>query len=153
MKISPIIFILLLLVFCAPEFTLADTLNKQDGQFYIYTYQYKEIENTSIVKNGANYIISCPLNLSKSVLHKLNKSSITGVSAEFRGTMQSTMQLKNALKLCIVYEETLENTLFIYGYSPAFREYTTYNNYKINVQIAYKDDTVKIGVPLILGSI
>ena len=67
--------------------------------------------------------------------------------------MQSIMQLKKTLKLCVKFEETLENIYFLYAYSPAFSEFTTYNGEKINVQIALTNNKIHFGVPLILGSI
>ena len=152
-KTISILFILLIIIFFAPQYTIVDTVARENGTLYIYTYEYAKIKNTNTIKNGNSYIITCDIKSGKKALKSLNKSQIRGFSAVFEGTMQSIMQLKDVLKLNVIYQEHLEKIEFLYGYSPAFENYTTYNNSKINVQIAKQNDQIHIGVPLILGSI
>ncbi len=152
-KYISLLFLPLVLIFLAPEYTLADAVINYNGTFSVYTYQYAEIENTDIIKNGKINIINCSIENSKSVLSKLDKASIKGLSAKFVGDSNELSNIIKNLDITEISREQTNKITFIYGYSPLFSQFVEYANKKINVQIALLDNTINIGVPLILGSI
>ncbi len=152
-KYISLLFLPLAFLFCAPEYTLIDALNNYPGTLTIYTYQYKELPNADIIKNGNSYMISCDLSFGKQVYNNLNKESITGLSATIFNNEKTLDNLLNLLNINTIFSESTQNITFLYGYSPNFSHFVTYNGEKINVQIAKKENELQIGVPLILGGI
>lgn len=148
-----IIFLSLIILFCPTGSNLSDLAEYYTGTFQIYTYQYAELSNASIIKNGKSNIITCTTKDAKNILSHLDKNKITGMSFQFEGSKKDLSELINKTKLCVKFSEKIENITFCYGFSPIFKDYTMYNNEKINMQIALKDNVINVGVPLILGSI
>lgn len=152
-KYISLLFIMLLIFFCSPYYNLTDIAQYYDGDLFIYTYQYKTLPNTSIIKNGNSYIIKTSTKNGKKTIQDLDKNKIKGLSFEFLGNEQDIKNIVEKTKLCVKFNEKVNNIVFLYGYSTLFKDYTTYNNEKINMQIAFQNGVVSVGVPLILGSI
>ena len=147
------VFLLILVFFYSPEYTLCDIAPEYDGTFYIYTYQNYISSNSNTTHNGNGYIISTKNECAKQLYSQLNKSQITGFSFETSGNNADINKLLKKLHSTVIFNEKIEKITFIYAYSPCFSEFVTYNNEKINIQIAKTNNTIQIGVPLILGSI
>lgn len=152
-KVSALLFISFIILFCSPAYTLIDIAKNLNGTCYIYTYQYYETENVETVQNGNGYILSMDTENAKKVYCNLDKGSIQGISIQFTDADFELSKLIKKLKISVIFNEKLENFTFIYGFSPAFDDFVTYNGEKINIQIAIKNSDIHIGVPLILGSI
>lgn len=152
-KYISILFIMCVILFCTPQYTLANLACDYDGTFYIYTYQYYTSPDTKTIKNGKSNIISCDCKNSIKLLNKLDKNKITGMSIRTTGNSQTISNLIKNTKITIKYSEKVQNIAFFYGFSPLFKDYTTYDSEKINIQISLENNEINIGVPLILGSI
>lgn len=55
-------------------------------------------------------------------------------------------------RVCQVSKQNIESINIEYGYSVAFGRSVRLGGYDVNVQTAYKDGVLTIGIPLILGS-
>ena len=152
-KYISIIFLILVLIFCPINYNLSNLAVFYNGTFYVYTYQYFENSFSNITKNGKSNIIECETKNAQKLLKLLDKTKITGMSFCFEGNQNDLNKIMENTKLCVKYSEKVENIQFYYGFSPLFDDYTLYNNEKINIQIAFKDNNISVGVPLILGSI
>ena len=152
-KTSALLFISFIILFCSPAYTLIDVAENLNGTCYIYTYQYFNANDVQTVQNGNGYILSTTTANAKKVYHELDKSSIKGISVQFTDADFDLSKLIKKLKINVIFNEKLENFAFFYGFSPAFDDFVTYNGEKINIQIAIKNSSIHIGVPLILGSV
>ncbi len=152
-KSLSLIFILCIIFFCTPQYTLANIASKYEGNFYIYTYQYYTSNNTEIIKNGKANIIICDCKNSLKILNKLEKNKITGMQICTTGNSQTIKNFIKRTKTNIKYSEKVQNIEFFYGFSSLFVDYTIFNNEKINIQISLENNKLNIGVPLILGSV
>ena len=147
-----LIFLLVLLFFYSPDYTLCDTALDYNGTFYIYTYQNFTSNNITTIKNGNGYILTMDNKNAKNIYRNLDKNKVTGFSFETTGNDNDIKNLLQKLHSTIIFIEKIDEITFIYAYSPVFDEFITYNNEKINIQIAKTNNTIQIGVPLILGS-
>ncbi|MBR4270185.1 MAG: hypothetical protein IKQ31_00705 [Clostridia bacterium] len=153
MKILVYIFLPIVMLFCFPSFSIAELNADFEGTFNIFTTQNATITDTTTVDSGMGYIIKGKLcNLNKT-LKQLNSTQIRGVSVEFDSSKNEVEKLISKYRIRKISAEELETTSFIYGYTPYLPLYSTIDGKKINIQIAYSDNHVKIGYPLILDGV
>lgn len=117
-----------------------------DATVYIYCKTF----DGEFIENGNGKIVIADSNTYKDILK--SASGIDGISFSFVGGQSDIDDLQNTLKLKIVYTETVDDIVCIYGYSSLVKGSVNLDGKKINVQIAKSNDTISVGSPLILGS-
>lgn len=133
-------------------FSLSNLSNNFDATHNFFTTQETNFQNTATTKNGNGYIISCDSKISQSISQKLFKSKLLGESFEFYGNKNDVNKILRQLEAKVLKTENFENFCIIYAYSPKICESITQNKQKINLQIAIKNNKIKVGTPLILDS-
>ena len=152
-KILSLIFIIILFLYGDGEYTLCDVASSFEGEFYFYTYQNIEFSNCNQIVNGNGYILKTDTKSAKIIYNQLNKSLVKGFSFCVSENQLNVQQFLKNLDASIFFEEKIDEINFCYAYSPIFKDFVTIDGQKINLQICKSDGVIKIGVPLILGSI
>ena len=107
--------------------------------------------NTSVdcINNGTGKIVRCTVGKLKSAISQC--SDIDGFSIEFSGTEQDIDRIVSLFDLHICSTLQLNDLLVICGNSARLCGGVLLDGHKVNLQIAYKEGTVTVGSPLILG--
>lgn len=77
---------------------------------------------------------------------------VDGVSVSFSGSEEDVTRVADLLQLNFTYQYQLDGIEILCGRSAKVKGGVVVDGNKVNVQIAYKDGTVTVGSPLILGS-
>ena len=77
---------------------------------------------------------------------------VDGFSVSFSGAEQDICRLADMFDLKVTSTLNLDGLYIVCGNSARIKGGVTLDGAKVNVQIAYKDGTVTVGSPLILGS-
>jgi len=130
--------------------SLAEELSATEYFFYI-SGECPSGGDIRTVKNGEDEIVLCPPSLANSVRGKVN-GVINGESFRFTGDINSINDLVDRLNAKVVRTGYIEDVYVVYVYSGAIRA-TPLSLYgeRVNMQIALSQNTVSVGVPLILG--
>ena len=113
----------------------------EDSKYYVYAYDDIETEK---IKCGDFYIYDGD-KYSKNLYKKLCEE------IEIQNSNQKTLEkIIKYMDFELKFEECA-NGHNLFGYSPNIREYVTIGQYKINLQINYTENNIKIGSPIIFG--
>ena len=77
---------------------------------------------------------------------------VVGESFSFNGSKNDINIIIKKLKIEILSKQDLDNIIVIEGYSPLINKSIYINNENINIQIAFNNNKITVGYPLILGS-
>ena len=102
------------------------------------------------VDTGLGYLTTCSLADFKSTVACCRY--VDGVSVAFAGSLYDVTAQAARLRAKEVSRQQLDDLTVICYYSPLIRERAVIDNKTVNVQIAYRNGTVTVGYPLILGS-
>ena len=86
------------------------------------------------------------------ITYKFNNNFIYGESFSFNGSKNDINIIIKKLKIEILSKQDLDNIIVIEGYSPLINKSIYINNENINIQIAFNNNKITVGYPLILGS-
>ncbi len=123
-----------------------------DIEYSIYCKDIEEnIENSTIIDNGNSYIIKTNINNAKNVKGKSNY--ILGESVRFKSTINGVEKLIKFYDANVVKTECVENIVCVYAFSEKLstKKFIEIDNQKINLQIAFSNNFLTIGTPIILG--
>lgn len=79
-------------------------------------------------------------------------SGVDGLSVTFCGAFEDVTEIVSRLRATEVSRQQLDGLTVICYYSPKIRNRVSIGGKTVNVQIAYRDGTITVGYPLILGS-
>lgn len=68
------------------------------------------------------------------------------------GGIDDVMLLVDSLAIAIIDIQYIDNVMIVYGYSPRLGGCISYKGNKCNVQIAYSEGTISVGLPVILSA-
>lgn len=130
----------------------ADSLMLSSGDYSVYCLKIAaNLKNVDIIDNGNSFIVKTSLNDAKRV--KSEVSQIMGESLSYDSSILGVEKLINLYNIKVVKREQVGNIVSVYGYSnnPNFCNKIEIENNLINVQIAFSNNRVTIGTPIILG--
>lgn len=110
-----------------------------------------DLQHCDIINNGNGYIINTNINNVKYI--KSNISNILGESVRFKTTLNKVDEITKLYNLKIIQEEKIDNIVCVYGYSNSndLTNSIIIDDKKVNMQIAFNNDFITIGTPIILG--
>ena len=68
------------------------------------------------------------------------------------GDRETAYECLLSLGATLLWEETVDEIVVIYAYSPFIRKYETVKGQRVNIMAAVSDKTVALGCPLLKGS-
>ncbi len=143
-------FCVILVAFFAPNCDFVNSFGQISGaKVYFCTTERIDSGSAQVIKNGNGYIISTQLNKAKRVQNAIKSDILSGISIYIDSEFDSYAYL-NKIGAKIIFDERIENELFIYAYSTILPRYTSFRGQKINLQIIARNGTTTIGYPLIL---
>ncbi len=116
-----------------------------DCQYSIYCSE----TSLSCINVGYGKIVNCSKNSLTEFYGKCNQ--IQGVSASFRGTLTEIYLLMDKLDVAVNSNYCLQDMTVICGYTEKISGGILVDNAKTNIQLAYRNGTITVGSPLILG--
>lgn len=122
--------------------------------FYLLNSVNLNISNVNVIENGNSLIIKTTFKNAKNIRKNLN--NILGESVSFKGDKLKFTLIMEKLNLKYSFTENIDNNKIIccFGYSNLNelknREIQV-DEKKVNVQIAFNNNTITIGHPIILG--
>lgn len=122
------------------------------GEYSIYCLNIpSEMNNCDVVKNGNSYVIKTDINYAKEIKSKV--SFVMGESVRFKGLVSGIDKIIGFFKMKVLKTEKLDNIICVYGFSEIldFDKAVEIDNEKINIQIAFCENTITVGTPIILG--
>ena len=153
MKKCLLVFILMFLFcFIKPDYNFYSLSVNYNGTHNFYSSVKIIDDNIDITKNGNGYIISCNTKDAPKIKNKINNNFIYGESFSFNGSKNDINIIIKKLKIEILSKQDLDNIIVIEGYSPLINKSIYINNENINIQIAFNNNKITVGYPLILGS-
>ena len=111
---------------------------------------YCRITDMDNISMGNGKIVQCCVADFNSVLARCNE--VDGLSISFSGTEQDILRIVQLFNLKISSTLNLDGLRIICGNSNKLTGGVILDGVAVNLQIAYKDGTVTVGSPLILGS-
>ena len=132
---------------------LLNNLAFSDINYSIYCLNYynNNFSNAIVINNGNGYIVNCSMLNAKSV--KQNASNILGESICFSAPISYVNEIVKLYGVKILIEENVNGIISLYGYSnnSIFEQNLLIEGNIINIQIAFKNNILTIGTPIILG--
>ena len=98
---------------------------------------------------GSGKIVRCSVAEMDSALARCR--DLDGFSVSFCGTYNDVERVAQLFNVKVTSTLNLDGLLVLCGNSPKLTGGVTLDGARVNVQIAYKDGTVTVGCPLILG--
>ncbi|MDD2227422.1 MAG: hypothetical protein PHH71_02455 [Clostridia bacterium] len=120
-------------------------------EFYCkgYSDEIKKLDSdVSIINNGEEFIVKTMANNAENIKNYL--TDCFGYCIKIEGAKQDIEHLLD--KIQVAKTEIVDGIEILYGYMYGFLFSTFIDGKKVNVQIAFNDNTVTIGSPIILGS-
>ena len=151
-KIIALFFALVCLLFVKTPFSLTTLSSEFLAEHSFYTTENTNVLNAKTVKNGNGFVVTCQAKHAKNILNNLNNDKIQGESFCFKGQFDDAFKILSSLNAKIVFEEKFDEFSVFYAYSPKLDNIIYIDSKKINIQIAYKNETITVGTPVILGS-
>jgi hypothetical protein len=150
-----LIFCLLicLLILCPEKraVLLCAVQNEEYAKYYYYCFtKVEDLQNAQVLDNGVGSIVICSIENCQSVKRQIE--NISGESVSFYADYDYFENSINLLDAKIVFYEQIDNMRLVYAFSSKIGGYVRVNNQKVNLQLVYKNGTVTIGTPIILGS-
>lgn len=122
------------------------------GEYSIYCLDISsEINNCNILNNGNSYVIKADINYAKEIKSKV--SFVMGESVRFKGLISGIDKIIDFYKIKVLKTEKLDNIICVFGFSEMlnFDKSVEIDNEKVNIQIAFCENTITVGTPIILG--
>lgn len=123
-----------------------------EGTHTFYTMQNFKDERVEVVQSGRGFLISCPGQIASEIFAELDEHMLQGESFTFKGELQDVQSLLFQLNVVQYKKEDLGGIYIVYGYTPLFQGGVQVEDQKINIQLAFRDQNITVGTPLILGS-
>ena len=111
---------------------------------------YCRSSDMDFIDMGSGKIVQCGVADLKSCLAQCK--DIDGFSVSFSGTEQDVTRIKQLFKLKVTSTLNIDGLQIVCGNSAKLTGGVNLDGQTVNLQIAYKDGTVTVGSPLILGS-
>ncbi|MGN1208260.1 MAG: YwmB family TATA-box binding protein [Christensenellales bacterium] len=110
-----------------------------------------KIENCSVIENGNSFVVKT--NLRNAETAKKLVSNIMGESVYFDGSMLGVEKLIKFFDIEVLKSEQIENFVCLYGFAKNhnFQNSIEIEEGRVNVQIAFSQNKITIGTPIILG--
>ena len=105
---------------------------------------------TDCIDMGSGKIVQCSVADFSSALVLCD--DVDGFSVSFTGTTQDIERIARLFNLNVTSTLNIDGLQIVCGNSTKLTGGVTLDGAKVNLQIAYKDGTVTVGSPLILGS-
>ena len=123
------------------------------AEYSVYCLDYCGLnsKDITIVDNGNSYIVKSSINNAKSI--KENSYSVLGESIKFKSNLLAIDKILSAYNIKVKIKENINDILIIYGETDNnnFSNSILVDDNVINVQLAFKDNILTIGSPIILG--
>lgn len=125
-----------------------------DAMYSIYCLDVTSNLNSNdiiVLNNGNSFIVKSNINYAEFV--KKNSYNILGESVSFKSDLFCVDKIINFYNINVKIKENVNDVITIYGYSEnnQFSNKILIDNEPINIQIAFKDNKLTIGTPIILG--
>ena len=123
-----------------------------NAEYSVYCLNLTEnLANCTIIKNGNSNIIKTNFNNAKYVKSKV--SMVLGESVSFDSFQTSVNKLINYFELKVAKTEKIGDIYCVYGFceNKNFENSVEIEGQKVNIQIAFNNNRITIGTPLILG--
>ena len=101
------------------------------------------------VDMGSGKIVQCDIANFRSIV--ADCSGVDGFSVRFEGTARDVDRIARLLDINVVSTLDIDGLQIVCGNSSRLTGGVVLDGARVNVQIAYKDGTVTVGSPLILG--
>ena len=156
-KLIKYILIVLIVVVAMPSkhttlTKLLDEFSFSNAVTTYYTTSKKEIENAVEIKNGGSYLYQCSFNQKECERIEKELDNLDGQSVSFDGNYEYYIFLKNKLCSSIYLNEEISQVKTCYGYNNKLTNSVNIDNHIINIQLAFNNNVITIGNPVILGS-
>lgn len=136
------------MLYFIPQSMQSDVFNYSQYNPAVTVYCRKT--SCQAVDTGLGYLATCSLADFKSTVACCRY--VDGVSVTFAGSFDDVTAQADRLRAKEISRQQLDGLTVICYYSPLIRETAIIDGKTVNVQIAYRDGTVTVGYPLILGS-
>ena len=108
------------------------------------------LTDAEVIQNGNSYIVKCGINNCNKIKRQLE--DIAGESISFFAELSDLYKSVDLLNASVVFCEETNGIVVLYAFTQNIKNYVRVNGELVNLQLAYKNNTVTIGTPLILGS-
>jgi len=108
--------------------------------------------NTKIICNGSKQFIYFKTKNEFSNLNKIAKLNVQYYQVSVNCDYNYVNKLIKKLNAKVIFCEEVNSVKVMYLFSNNFKEYKVVNNKKVNFQLAYKNNNLTVGYPLIYGS-
>lgn len=136
------------MLYFVPRPMQSDVLSYAEYDPAVVVYCRKTSRNA--VNTGLGYQVGCSVTDFSDTL--ADCGDVDGVSVTFAGSFDDVERELNRLRAQNVSVQQLDGLYVACFYSPLIRERAVIDGKLVNVQIAYRDGTVTVGYPLILGA-
>lgn len=120
-----------------------------------YVFVMSDIKNISkfdlkCVVNGNYFIVSCNKNTAEKF--SIDDATVVGQAVSYEADIKSIDDVISKLKLSIIKKESVNQIICVYGFTNYINNFVMVDGFKVNIQIAYSYNKIKIGTPIILDS-
>ena len=154
-KLIKYILLIIIVVFAVPPknstlSSLVRELNYTNAVSTYYTNSEVNVKNATVIKNGNSYLVQSDIKNCESLKKEIE--NIQGQSISLNGTYSDYLFIKEKLLDSTIIEEELYNIKTCYGYNNKLTKSVKIDNKNINIQVAFNNNKIVIGSPVILGS-
>lgn len=143
-----VFFIVIIAVIVAPMFASKQKFDYQGVEkVAVVSTQALQLENAGIIQNGGQNIYS--LSVEDYLRQKDLIKDYDGIVL-FYPQDTSFDKLKNCWQISWHYQSEVEGMQIVYAFSPLVEDFLFLNGKKVNLQIAWSQSGVMVGLPLIL---
>ena len=143
-----VFFIVIIAVIVAPMFASKQKFDYQGVEkVAVVSTQALQLENAGIVQNGGQNIYS--LSVEDYLRQKDLIKDYDGL-VFFYSQDTSFEKLKDIWQISWHYKSKMEQMQIVYAFSPLVEDFVFLSGKKVNLQIAWSQDSVMVGLPLIL---
>lgn len=143
-----VFFIVIIAVIVAPMFASKQKFDYQGVEkVAVVSTQALQLENAGIIQNGGQNIYS--LSIEDYLRQKDLIKNYDGIVL-FYPQDTSFDKLKNCWQISWHYQSEVEGMQIVYAFSPLVEDFLFLNGKKVNLQIAWSQSGVMVGLPLIL---
>lgn len=143
-----IVVIIGVMLYFVPQSTYDDVLNY--GEYNATVNIYCRKTNCDSIDMGLGRQVTCSVEEFKTTV--LSCDNVDGVSVSFDGSIQDLNAILVRLQATQVSVQQLDDLFVACYYSNRLQGGVTLDGKRVNLQIAYRDGTIIVGYPLILGS-
>lgn len=125
-----------------------------DAMYSVYCLDVSDnlnSHNIIVLDNGNSFIVKSNMNNAEFV--KKNSFNVLGESVSFKSDLFSIDKIIKFYNIDVKMKENVADIITIYGYSEnnQFTNSVIIDDEPINIQIAFKNNILTIGTPIILG--